>query len=57
MSKPVEADFVPNNELPCMVCGQTPTVDIYVDGKREVPTELCGPCTWGEADTINPENW
>lgn len=28
----------------CTVCGATPTVH---------PTELCGPCCFGEADTID----
>lgn len=31
----------------CMVCGAAPTVH---------PTELCGPCCFGEAETING-NW
>ena len=31
----------------CEVCGQSPTVRA---------TGLCGPCTWGEADTIGG-NW
>lgn len=54
---PQEAEFKPNYELPCEVCGQTPTIDIFVEGKLERRTEMCGPCTWGEADTIDPENW
>lgn len=31
----------------CENCGQKPVVNI---------TGLCGPCTWGEAETING-NW
>ncbi len=31
----------------CEVCGQSPIVPI---------TGLCGPCTWGEADTAGG-NW
>lgn len=31
----------------CLVCGATPTVH---------PLELCGPCCFGEAETING-NW
>lgn len=50
---------VPNYNIPCQNCEQTPTVDIYTkDGETLVhQTELCGPCCWGEAETINPENW
>lgn len=32
---------------PCDVCGQLPTVP---------ETGMCGPCTWGEAETVNG-NW
>ena len=31
----------------CIVCGQSPTVRA---------TEMCGPCTFGEADTVGG-NW
>ena len=34
-------------ETPCTVCGAKPTVH---------PTGLCGPCCFGEADTIGG-NW
>lgn len=53
----IPADFLPNYDRPCEVCEQVPTVDIYVAGKLNHHTDLCGPCTWGEADTIDPENW
>jgi hypothetical protein len=56
-SSVTEADFKPNYSAQCICCGQVPTVDIYVEGKRRSRTEMCGPCTWGEADTIDPENW
>lgn len=32
----------------CEVCGQTPVVPT---------TGLCGPCTWGEADTVAGGWW
>ena len=56
MGKPIEkqpkkvnklADGDQDWDTPCTVCGQVPTVH---------PTELCGPCCFGEADTING-NW
>lgn len=34
-------------QTPCVVCDQLPTVH---------PTELCGPCCFGEADTAGG-NW
>lgn len=34
-------------DTPCMVCGEKPTV---------IPTELCGPCCFGEAETFGG-NW
>ena len=32
----------------CQVCGETPIVPL---------TGMCGPCTFGEADTINGGWW
>ncbi len=40
--------FVPNYNDACENCGQLPTVD---------DLGLCGPCCFGEADCINPDNW
>lgn len=58
MSKePQEAEFKPNYDNECEACGNTPTVDIYVNGKLESTTSLCGVCTWGEAACVDPENW
>ena len=57
MADPTPADFRPNYDIACEVCGQTPTIDIYVCGKLRSHHGLCGPCCWGEADTIDPENW
>jgi hypothetical protein len=37
----------PDWEGECEVCGQSPIVPI---------TGLCGPCTWGEAETVGG-NW
>lgn len=36
-----------NWQVACLVCGEKPTVH---------PTELCGPCCFGEADTFGG-NW
>lgn len=42
-----EEDTKPDWEHPCENCGQVPTVPL---------TGLCGPCTFGEADTAGG-NW
>ena len=42
-----DADTEPDWEGECENCGEKPIVPI---------TGLCGPCTWGEADTIGG-NW
>ncbi|MBU6232553.1 hypothetical protein KGP36_08055 [Patescibacteria group bacterium] len=52
-----QAEFRPNYRIKCQNCGQVPTVDVYVNGKLETRTELCGVCTWGEAACIDPEEW
>lgn len=36
----------------CFVCGNTPTVFI----EKNDPAPLCGPCTWGDSETMNG-NW
>lgn len=56
--KPEEPKFVPNYRIHCIVCGQTPTVDILpIGGKPKHHTDMCGVCTWGEAECADPENW
>lgn len=49
----------PNYKRKCLVCGRKPTVDIYNPEGTELKEHLdmCGPCTFGEADTIDPANW
>jgi len=49
----------PNYDIRCEVCDQTPTVDLYTaDGKKRLEQMgLCGPCMFGEAEMIDPENW
>jgi hypothetical protein len=42
------AAFRPDWDGQCDVCGQGPTVSA---------TGLCGPCTWGEANTIGGAWW
>jgi len=46
LAKPAP-DSEPNWSGSCMVCGASPTVPV---------TSMCGPCTFGEADTAGG-NW
>ncbi len=41
----------------CRVCGETPCLTGVCDGRVVHETHLCGACTWGEADCIDPANW
>ena len=48
---------VPDYESNCSNCGQSPVVTIEENGKVVHSTDMCGACTWGESDCIDPENW
>lgn len=41
-----ELDATPDYQTECIVCGSVPTLPL---------TGMCGPCTFGEADTANGE--
>ena len=49
--------YEPDYKHRCEVCGQTPVVTGVKDGKVVYQGDMCGPCTWGEADTIDPSTW
>jgi hypothetical protein len=44
---PKDKDVQPNWNVRCMVCGDVPTMPV---------TGMCGPCTFGEAET-HGGNW
>jgi hypothetical protein len=48
--------FEPDYDAKCDVCDQSPTVTIVEDGQTEY-LGMCGPCTWGEAETLDPDTW
>ncbi len=54
-----ESIAVPDYYTNCEVCGRYPTIDIRDSETNEFiyNTGMCGACTWGEADCIDPENW
>jgi hypothetical protein len=49
--------FEPDYQHDCEVCGQKPTVTGVKDGKQIYRSEMCGPCTFGEAACIDPKRW
>ena len=60
MDGPIEpvCAFVPNYARHCENCNAVPTVDVVVNGRLALDRiALCGPCTWGEADMLDPSNW
>lgn len=49
--------FVPDYESKCSNCGESPTV-LGVKGAEIVyASGMCGLCTWGDSDCIDPANW
>ncbi len=49
--------YEPDYEATCEVCGQSPVVTLVLNGKVVHSTGMCGPCTWGEAATLDPNIW
>lgn len=49
--------FEPDYESKCANCGESPTVLGIKDGEVVYAAGLCGVCTWGDADCIDPANW
>lgn len=53
----VKKVYVPDYNSLCGNCGQSPVVTLEVGGEVETNFELCGPCVFGEAGCIDPEEW
>lgn len=49
--------YEPNYRRKCGACGTSPTVEGVKDGARVVIADLCGPCTFGTSDAIEPSEW
>ena len=56
MSEPT-FKYEPDYDTKCENCDQVPTVTVIENGVLTHHTGLCGPCCWGEAETIDPETW
>ncbi len=41
----------------CENCEQSPVVKGVLNGVIVYDGSMCGPCTWGEARTIDPSTW
>lgn len=57
MSEGEVDSFEPDYQGTCSVCSQSPIVTGVLDGKVILRTDLCGPCTWGEAACLDPDEW
>ena len=49
--------YVPDWTTGCCNCGQRPVVTWIETNGKIGSTDMCGPCTWGEAETIDPDKW
>jgi len=50
--------YAPNYDTKCCVCDQSPVVDMVGENEKHIyTTDMCGPCTWGEARTLDPDTW
>lgn len=57
-TKTIKADsFEPDYGSNCDLCDASPVVTVVKDGEVLHSTNMCGPCTWGEANMIDPDNW
>jgi len=54
----IEIDtWVPNYIIKCEVCGETPCVNGKQNGKTLYEGTMCGVCTWGVSELLNPDSW
>lgn len=49
--------FLPAYEQKCENCGNSPVVKGVFKNRIAYDGSMCGPCTWGEAATLDPETW
>jgi hypothetical protein len=49
--------FEPDYCARCEVCDESPCVTGVKAGRVVYQSGMCGPCTFGTADAINPANW
>lgn len=49
--------YEPDYTKTCEVCDATPVVTGVKNGVVVYQGTMCGPCTWGEAETLDPTTW
>ncbi len=49
--------YQPDYEATCDNCGQSPVVTCVKNGAVVYSLGMCGSCTFGEEESIDPENW
>lgn len=49
--------FEPDYGARCEVCDESPCGIGVKAGQVVYQSDMCGPCTFGTADSINPANW
>jgi len=49
--------YEPDYTEKCENCENRPVVTAILDGKVVHNFHLCGPCTFGEASCLDPEEW
>lgn len=54
-----DTKFEPDYTEECDNCGQSPTVTVVENDTGNVVQDfgMCGPCMFGEAKCIDPEEW
>jgi len=55
--KAIPATYEPDYEENCDVCGQTPVVTVVAKDRPIVNTRMCGVCTFGTVECLDPSEW
>ncbi len=57
MANEPKIEYVPDYDSKCCNCEQSPVVDVHQNGVFVHSTDMCGPCTFGDASTTDPDEW
>ena len=49
--------FEPDYTEKCEICGNRPVVTLVKGNEVIHNWHMCGPCVWGEASCLDPEEW
>lgn len=49
--------YKPDYSQKCDNCDNSPTVVVKKDGETVEDYGLCGPCVFGSAECLDPDNW